>query len=616
MSQTKKRSAEEYIRATYSYSDRKPDPNAKAPETPQEYVSIVSDPRAMMETMFGGMVSGLNLSPEELMQDTPAWLGEKPVVDKISREEKCDVLVIGSGPSGTMATLRLAEQGADVLCLEAQTWEKYDAYACDMASYNSKFFLSRGVPEYDLMEVYNEYMRRAVSHVHPALVRDYVTRSGEMIDWMLGYVPEEYIEAYAHPTHYKGNRAFRGEICGQKSFIGMLQWRDTDSNCNVWPFMMRCLQKEAVRMGARYLYGTQGIYLLQKEDGSVSGCVARDEQGEFIRILCRAVVLACGDYGGNPDMRLDLSDTVRNLAWSHGFDRTKADSVSSGGRDGSGIRMAMWAGGRMEAGPRAAQGGYIAMGPDDMRPRFPFGGIWPTFGPDGRRFFNETLINFGACDAVNILPMGSLMTVVTDSNWDEYCEHQGYGHEMMDRSNPHMIDTVRRDMAAYKTGPEGFPVHNFAVYGDATETVYAADTIEELGTYLGYSGQALQDFVAAIDRWNEMCDKEYDSDWGCDRGFLFPIRKAPFFGRASHTGGRPSGGLCMNNGVCTDGKYNVLDGKKQPIPGLYAIGNTCGQRFGVQYGTPTAGNCCGHAMTNGYIVPEHVLSYLSRREGK
>lgn len=602
-------STREYIDRTYSHYPA--DPSDRAPESMEEYIARASAPSAMMDLMSGSAVEGLSLTPEDLLRDTPVWLGEAPEISDIAEEDSCAVLVIGSGPSGTMAALRLADLGADALCLEAQSWANFDAYACDMASYNSRFFLDRGVPEYDLMEIYNEYMRRAGGHVHPRLVRDFVTRSGEMLDWMLQYIPEEYIENYAHPTQYKGNRRFTGSICGQKSFIGMLQWRDRESNCNVWPYVMRHLQKEAVRKGARYRYGTQGIRLLQREDGAVSGCIARDTSGAFIRIRADAVVLAAGDYGGNPDMRLDLCDTVRNLAWSHGFDRSDPASVTTFGRDGSGIRMALWAGGRMEAGPRAAQGGYIAPGPDDMRPRFPFGGVWPTFGPDGRRFFNETLIHFGANDAVNILPMGSRMAVVTDADWDEYCEHQGYGHEVMDRSNDYMLETVRRDMAAYRTGPAGFPVHNFAHYGNELETVYAAETIEELGAVLGYTGEELQRFTEEVDRWNAMCDVGYDSDWGCDRGFLFPIRKPPFFGRVTYTGGTPSAGLCVNNGVCTDCNYNVVDGSKRPIPGLYAIGNTCGQRFGIQYSTPTAGNCCGHAMTNGYVAPEHVMAYLA-----
>ena len=55
--------------------------------------------------------------------------------------------------------------------------------------------------------------------------------------------------------------------------------------------------------------------------------------------------------------------------------RTDVNNVSSMGRDGSGIRMMMWAGATMEAGPRAGQAAGI-----NSRPSFPFGGIWPIFG--------------------------------------------------------------------------------------------------------------------------------------------------------------------------------------------------------------------------------------------
>ncbi len=103
---------------------------------------------------------------------------------------------------------------------------------------------------------------------------------------------------------------------------------------------------------------------------------------------------------------------------------------------------------------------------------------------------------------------------------------------------------------------------------------------EELRAILGYAGEDLERFVSEVDRRNKMRDTDRDS------GFLFPIQKPSFFGRASLTGGMPSSGLCVNNDICTDGHYNVVGSTKQPIPGLYAIGNTCGQRFGIQYSTP------------------------------
>ena len=597
---------EEYLKKTYAQGNRRQDPDAAAPQTPQDYIARVMEGSAEA-SMRVGSVEGLGLTAGEVMADKPLWLGDAPEFTEFAYETDCEVVVIGSGPAGSTATLRLAELGTDVLCLEVQTWEEYDAFACDMATYNSKFFTSRGVPEYDLMEVYNEYMRKALGHAHPKLVRDYVTRSGEMMDWVLGFIPQEYIDAYAHPTQYKGNKYFTGETCGQKSFIGMLQWRDEETNNNMWPFVMRSLHLAAQERGARYMFGAQAIRLLQDEAGAVVGCVAQDIDGNYFKVNCKAAVAAAGDFGGNPDMRLDLCDTLRNLAWSVGLDRTDTSSVSSGGRDGSGIRMCLWAGGRMEAGPRAGQGASI-----NDKPGFPFGGTWPCFGPDGRRFMNETITKFGANDAVNMLAPGGVVAVVTDSNWDEYCEHQGYGHEAMDRSNEHMLKVVREDMANYKTGPGGFDVHSFARYGEAYDHIFAADTIEELGACLGYEGEALENFVAEVDRWNALCEAGYDSDWGCDSTHLFPIVKAPFFGSRTVTGeagllgGGPNGGLCQHAAVCTDGSYNVLTKDKAPIPGLYAVGNCCGQRFGVQYHTPTAGNSCGSAMTTGYVAAEYI----------
>ena len=65
-----------------------------------------------------------------------------------------------------------------------------------------------------------------------------------------------------------------------------------------------------------------------------------------------------------------------------------------------------------------------------------------------------------------------------------------YDHQAMDRSNDYMLEKVRKDMANYKTGPDGFSVQAFARYGNDPTTLYAADTLEEL---------------ADIRRWTSSC---------------------------------------------------------------------------------------------------------------
>ena len=55
----------------------------------------------------------------------------------------------------------------------------------------------------------------------------------------------------------------------------------------------------------------------------------------------------------------------------------------------------------------------------------------------------------------------------------------------------------------------------------------------------------------------------------------------------------------------------MLTGAKAPIAGLYAAGNNCGQRYGIQYATPTAGNSCGSALTSGFCAADNVLADLA-----
>lgn len=599
---------------SYSQSNRGSNPDAKAPESPEEYI-VQKGNGDILGSMMVGMVGSLNIPEEKFMNNKPAWLGDEPQLgDKVSYTKDCEVLVIGAGQAGTAAALRCAELGLDTICCEVQTWEEYDNYACDLTTYNSKFFLDKGAEKYDPMDIFTEYMVKALGHANQKIVKDYATRSGEALDWMLAELDPEYVAKYAHAVNYKGNKKFQNPCSHSYYYVGMTQWRDTgtetNTNNNMWPYTVRLLHQKAVEKGCEYIYGAQGLTLVHG-DGKVTGAIFTDIDGKYFQVNADAVIVAAGDFGGNPDMRLDLCDTLRNLAWSYGKDRTDVNNVSSMGRDGSGIRMMMWAGATMEAGPRAGQAAGI-----NSRPSFPFGGIWPVFGNDGRRFFNETITRHGSVGYLDMLPEGLKMVCVTDSNWDEYCEYQAYDHQAMDRSNDYMLEKVRKDMANYKTGPDGFSVQAFARYGNDPSTLYAAETLEELADIMGYEGEAKQNFLDEIKHWNEMCDAGYDSDWGADSSLMhFKIKDPPFFAASAVTGGNPSGGLCQHAAVCTDGEYRVLTGAKVPIPGLYAVGNSCGQRYGVQYHTPTAGNSCGTAFTTGYLVAEYVKADLENGIG-
>ena len=56
------------------------------------------------------------------------------------------------------------------------------------------------------------------------------------------------------------------------------------------------------------------------------------------------------------------------------------------------------------------------------------------------------------------------------------------------------------------------------------------------------------------------------------------------------------------SGLVIDEAQRVLDGEGDPIPGLYASGNSSGGRFALQYSTPMAGVSIGMALTLGRLL--------------
>jgi hypothetical protein len=155
------------------------------------------------------------------------------------------------------------------------------------------------------------------------------------------------------------------------------------------------------------------------------------------------------------------------------------------------------------------------------------------------------------------------------------------------------------------TGAEGGMVRDtFTIEGMPNKT-YRAETRDQLADYLGYKEQARQNFLATIERYNELARKDVDEDFGKDPRLMHPIEKPPYYGFYSRND-RGSFALVTLSGLVIDKNQNVLDNNDDPIPGLYATGNSSGGRYAIQYITPIAGNSIGMALTLGRIVGKHM----------
>jgi 3-oxosteroid 1-dehydrogenase len=64
------------------------------------------------------------------------------------------------------------------------------------------------------------------------------------------------------------------------------------------------------------------------------------------------------------------------------------------------------------------------------------------------------------------------------------------------------------------------------------------------------------------------------------------------------------GDLGTKGGLKADEYARVLDRRGDPIPGLYAAGNSSGSAFGNCY--PGAGGTLGPALTFAYVAANHI----------
>lgn len=161
------------------------------------------------------------------------------------------------------------------------------------------------------------------------------------------------------------------------------------------------------------------------------------------------------------------------------------------------------------------------------------------------------------------------------------------------------------------TGAEGGTVRCCTVAERQASTVYAANTLEELAGYLGYTGDLVKAFMESIRHYNELCYAGVDSDFGKDAKAMIPVDEPPFYGCKGRSGGGGMGslgGMATLTGLLTDNKLRVLNKEGKPIEGLFVCGNTLGGRYGLGYTTPFAGNSIGMALTHGWLAGKFAAS--------
>ena len=551
------------------------------------------------------------------------WLGEAPVIDsaEITATHEFDVVVVGGGHAGLLAALAAADDGASVGVIENQQEDVWTVLGEDIGQWNSKWAIEHGFGPYNVGEIVNEFSKRSAGRVNPRLIKSYVENSGPMFDRLI-----EITEATGDPNHIlsygggeedqlivqvqKGVDHYPIESCGYKTWATTAQFVGPISHETVFGCASRSnlpiLEGNAVKVtkdeGAQWFYGAHAEVLVQNENGDVTGVIAKTAEG-YIQLNAKKGVIVCtGDFGGNADMNWNLLGEASEWQGRSGNNGEGWVTAFGGSRDGSGHKMSCWAGGMVEPSPRGTMN--IGGGPTGPWGTAPF--MW--LNKNGERFTNEGAVA-QVMGSVSRQPLG-LMVTITDSKWYQGMCAAGLEHGGPNYGRPVYYDEMEEDMAkVVAAGAEGYSVRGCTVIERNASTVYGAEDLDTLLGYLGYEGKAKETALASIARYNELCEKGVDEDFGRDTG-LFPINEGPFYGIIGSNSFSSNGlGLVTLAGIMTDDKQNVLGPDMDtPIKGLYVAGNTLGGRYGIGYTTPCAGNSIGWAMASGWAAGHLVAS--------
>jgi succinate dehydrogenase/fumarate reductase flavoprotein subunit/uncharacterized protein with FMN-binding domain len=551
--------------------------------------TVTSD--AVKEAAANCVAQAMGIAVEEPTAEDAAsgksWKEAPDPVDdsEIAETYDADVVVIGHGYAGLNACRYLASQGINVMLIESQDEDKYQAMGNEAGTPNASALLNLGVPEIDPIEYYNNWMLNSNYQANPKLMMKFCQNSGEAMDEYLSVLSEEDMSnmttAFYPPTEH------------QMSSIGAHKfWPCTCSfysqECNQ-TYIHKKNREKAIEDGATFFFSMEAQQLI-KDGDTVTGVIATNADGNYVKFNAKAVVIAAGGFGANPEMQKDL---LTDLGGCLTPDESFSVLMDS---DGRGVQMGYWAGGKLDSL------GIPTMNGKHYHPGYPQG-IW--LDSNGERYCNEYWgpIEFRGRPALQMNRDG--FYAIYDSKLPEYLQYSVPSHGSTYASEENIASIEEELAAAVAAGADGVEGHDLS----ATYTRYAADTLDELLDLVCDDDTVKANIKASIERYNEMCENGRDEDFGREGELLFPVKEGPFYCdiKPSEIGWM----MCTCGGLVINGEQQVLDEYYHPIKGLFASGNCASGRFGTEYFTPTPGVSLGTTIVLGRECGKSVEKFLN-----
>ena len=470
-----------------------------------------------------------------------------PAGEKESKELSADVIVVGGGGAGMSAATRLAQLGKSVILVEKSGFlgGAISVSGGNQVVMGSQLQIDNGVADDSVESMVADFEANGANKNNKEILTLFAENVGATTDWLVASCGITFEEGLHQLGEYSHNRelAYTGGGAG----------------------FAEAMRKAVEEAGVQVLLNTKAESLIA-DNGTVTGVKAASSDADYT-LTAGDVVLATGGYGANKDM---LTDEMKSALYYGPASST-----------GEGIQMAQAVGAQtanMEYGKRYPNGIEVSEG---MAKSTIAGNIvgWTMsailVNKDGNRVVNEKASN---------------RTIL-----EEELKQEG-GELYL------LLDAETFEAWKAKLAPAGISDADIEKYLEANGTttpVFAhGETLEEAAAAAGINADNLK---ATVEKYNGFVAKGSDDDFGRAATYLTKaIGEGPYYiveqkPRFATT----MGGLVINTSM------QVLNEAGEPISGLYAAGENCGQVMGDD--SPSGANNAW-ALTSGKLAADAIAA--------